>query len=208
MRLLLDGFFSGDRRGARLARSLAAVFAAVGLVMPFGAGAQLWGAPPPAVNSPAFAVRAPLPGQFGYQETIKYIDDGMKYVDPYSRFFVSAAGELCFYAPPVSPQTIYDDHHSTWCLYPQTVSRVEALWNGSGGISEVRLWCRHAYPQCARRLDFPNPLGTLRWAANSITLRMIPYREERAAIENLVFLMGGSPAPSGMSTGLPAPWRY
>src|ERR1700758_118436 len=64
-------------------------------------------APPPApVNSPAFAVRAPLPSQPGYLTTIKFIDDGMRYVDPLSLFYVSVAGELCFRTRPDYPTTI------------------------------------------------------------------------------------------------------
>jgi hypothetical protein len=51
---------------------------------------------PLAINSVAFEKRAPLPGQMGYIETIKYIDDGMKYIDPSSEFFISFNGDMCF----------------------------------------------------------------------------------------------------------------
>src|ERR1700680_3649505 len=51
---------------------------------------------PLAINSLAFEKRAPLPGQMGYLETIKYIDDGIKYIDPSGEFFVSYNGDMCF----------------------------------------------------------------------------------------------------------------
>jgi hypothetical protein len=59
-------------------------------------------------NSPAFARRDPLPGRPNYLQTIKYIDDGMRYVDPLTQFFVSPAGEMCFRTKPNYPQVIYE----------------------------------------------------------------------------------------------------
>ena len=44
------------------------------------------------IDSDAFAKRPPLPGQRGYLETIRFIDDGMKYIDHFAEFFVSFDG--------------------------------------------------------------------------------------------------------------------
>src|SRR5579875_1065900 len=55
-----------------------------------------WRPPPPMIDSPAFALRSPLPGHPGYLETIAYIDDGLKYVDSKRAFFVSRDGRMCF----------------------------------------------------------------------------------------------------------------
>src|SRR3954465_7487907 len=60
--------------------------------------------PLPATNSLTFAIRAPIPGKLGYLETIKFIDDGIRYIDPFSNFYVSAAGEICFHTPPSYPK--------------------------------------------------------------------------------------------------------
>src|SRR5437879_5024987 len=62
----------------------------------------------PAINSPAFAVRIPAPGRPGYLQTIKFVDDGMRYVDRDSQFFISPAGEMCFRIRPNYPEIIYD----------------------------------------------------------------------------------------------------
>lgn len=143
-------------------------------------------APPPApapINPPAFAVRAPLPGQPGYLLTIKFIDDGMRYVDPPSQFYVSAAGEMCFRTRPDYPTIIYENFYRDWCIFPQAVDRVEAVTNPT--FNEVRLWCMRAYPQCAHSLD-----GRI---ANSISAPTYEYRQERIALEHLVYMMGGNP---------------
>src|ERR1041385_5071606 len=76
--------------------------------------------PPPPINSPAFAVRAPLPGRPGYLETIKFIDDGVRYVDPVSHFYISAAGEMCFHTPPSYPK-IYTNARG---LFVRCISRL------------------------------------------------------------------------------------
>jgi hypothetical protein len=140
-------------------------------------------APPPApVNSPVFAVRAPLPGQPAYLTTIKFIDDGMRYVDPLSLFYVSPAGEMCFRTHPDYPTTIYENYYRDWCIFPQTVDRVEVVTNPT--INEVRVWCMRAYPQCAHS---PADGGF----ANYIVAPTLDYRQERVAVENLVYMMGG-----------------
>src|SRR5207244_3087668 len=100
-------------------------------------------------NSPAFARRGPLPGRPAYLLTIKYIDHGMRYVDPLTPLFFSPAGEMCFRTKPNYPQVIYATRYRTWCMYPQTVDHVEAVTNDITRINEVHLWCRLAYPQCA-----------------------------------------------------------
>ena len=143
---------------------------------------------PAPINSLAFARRDPLPGQPGYLQTVKYIDDGMRYLDPWSRFFISPAGEMCFRTRPNYPTIYYNTYYRIWCMYPQTVDRVEA---GAGAtFNEVRLWCMHAYPQCAHSFDE---------IANEISAATIDYRQERAALENLIYLMGGSARPSQSS---------
>ena len=150
-----------------------------------------WYAPalqPEPINSPAFARRSPLPGQLGYLQTIKYIDDGMRYVDPLGRFFISPAGEMCFRIIPNYPTIIYDSFYRDWCIFPQLVDRVDAATNPT--FNEVRLWCMRAYPQCA------HSLGETGRIANSISAATIDYRQERAALENLIYMMGGNARPS------------
>jgi hypothetical protein len=157
--------------------------------------------PPAGVNSPAFATRGPLPGRPDYLQTIKYIDDGMRYVDPLTQFFVSPVGELCFRTKPNYPQVIYETRYRTWCMYPQTVDRVEAVSNDITRINEVHLWCRRAYPQCAHGLTEPG------WIANSISASTLDYRKERDALEDLIDLMGGktrfTPPPGVAASGDP-----
>jgi hypothetical protein len=149
-------------------------------------------AQPVAISPLAFARREPLPGQPSYLQLIKYIDDGMRYIDPLSLFFISPAGEMCFRTRPNYPQIIYEAFHRDWCVYPQTVDRVEAAPN------VVRLWCMRAYPQCA------HSSGVTDWIANSISVETVDYQQERAALESLINVMGGnvrSTQPSGASDG-------
>lgn len=137
-------------------------------------------------NSPGFARRDPSPGRPNYLQTIRYIDDGMRYVDPLTQFFVSPVGELCFRTKPNYPQSIYETRYRVWCAPPQTVDRVEAVSNDITRINEVHLWCQRAYPQCAHSLTEPG------WIANSIAASTLDYRQERDALENLIYLMGGN----------------
>jgi hypothetical protein len=169
---------------AALFAALLAAFAPAtvhGQALPAG----FFAAPAPAapINSPVFAIRAPLPGQLGYLTTIKFIDDGMRYVDPLTQFYISPAGEMCFRTRPDYPTIIYDNFYRDWCIFPQTVDRVEAVTNPT--FNEVRLWCMRAYPQCARSL----PDGRI---GNSISAPTLDYRQERLALENLVHMMGGN----------------
>jgi hypothetical protein len=151
--------------------------------------------PPPPVNSLAFAIRAPLPGQPDYLQTIKYIDDGLRYVDPLSQFFISPAGEMCFRVKPDYPTVVYDAFYRDWCIVPQTVDRVEAVTNPS--LNQVRLWCLRAFPQCV------HTLGEVGRIASNVSAPTIDFRQERAALENLVQMMGGNPRfslPPGSET--------
>jgi hypothetical protein len=136
------------------------------------------------INSLAFARRDPLPGQPSYLQTVKYIDDGLRYIDPWSQFFISPAGEMCFRTRPYYPTIYYNNYYRIWCIYPQSVDRVEA---GTGfTFHEVRLWCMHAYPQCAHSFDE---------IADSISAPTIDYRQERDTLETLIYLMGGNVRP-------------
>jgi hypothetical protein len=166
-------------------------FGIIGIVAALAACAP----PPPApFNSLAFDRRPPLPQQLGYLETIKYIDDGARYIAPSAGFFISGTGEMCFLGsiiPGVTPELV-PQHY--WCISPLDVGMVDALENDTSYINEVRLWCRHASPQCAHKIAYPNPFDDAT-IANSITAETIPYRRERAAIEYLVYLMGGNVEP-------------
>jgi hypothetical protein len=138
----------------------------------------------PVINSPVFAVRIAAPSP-GYLQTIKFIDDGMRYIDRDSQFFISPAGEMCFRVRPNYPEVIYAATYRNWCIYPQIVDRVEAAANDVTGINEVRLWCIRSYPQCAHAADTG-------WVSNNISAATVDYLQERAAVEHLVYMMGGS----------------
>ncbi len=147
-------------------------------------------APSPPVDSPSFARRPPLPGQPGYLETIKYVADGVRYLSSGSTFFISSDGELCFQGLPDANMNPYAMPANYWCMSPTAVGSVDAVSNDVTYVDAVRLWCRHSAPQCAHKIGYPNMLDQS-WIANSITAEIIPYREQRAAIEHLIYLMGG-----------------
>jgi hypothetical protein len=149
------------------------------------------------INSLAFEKRVPLPGQPGYLETIKYIDDGMKSIDPSSEFFVSYDGDMCFRGLVNRQLATFETYTNYWCMNPQVVNNVDLLRDNITNINAVRLWCVHAAPQCARRLGYPNYLDTSPGIANSIWVEITPYQPERAALEHLVYLMGGSVRQAG-----------
>lgn len=165
-------------------------------------GAQLaWvpgGGEPAAVNSVAFAVRPPPPGRPNYLDTIRFIDNGVKYIDPYSEFFISFNGEMCFRGLVNHQHAEFENYQNYWCIYPAAVNNVEALENDVSYVNEVRLWCRHAAPQCARRYGYPNFLDESGWIANSVSAQIVPFKQERDAIVYLIYLMGG-----GAGTALP-----
>ena len=161
-------------------------------------GAQLASADgevePQAINSPAYAVRPPLPGRPGYLETIRYIDDGVKYIDPYAEFFISYDGQMCFRGLVNRQQAYFENYQNYWCMYPTAVNDVEALEDNISYVNTVRLWCVLQAPQCARRIGFPNYLDESGWIDNSITAQTRLFKEQRNAIAYLIYLMGGNAA--------------
>jgi hypothetical protein len=138
---------------------------------------------PPSINSPAFAKRGPLPGQPGYLSTIKYVDDGVRYVDPLSQFFVSPAGEMCFRTGLSAPTVYYQAFYRNWCIHPQFVDRVSVITQTE--LRAVELWCLRAYPQCAHALE----TGEI---ANRVFATTVDYQQERAALQHLIYMMGGN----------------
>lgn len=151
------------------------------------------GPDPSAINSIAFAKRPPPPGQPGYLETIRFIDDGVKYTDPHAEFFVSFDGQLCFRGLVNHQQAEFENYQNYWCLAPAAVNHVDAIENDISYVNGVRLWCRHAAPQCARRIGYPNFLDESGTVSNSISAQIVPYKQERDAIYHLIYLMGGEP---------------
>jgi hypothetical protein len=152
-----------------------------------------------AINSVAFARRSPLPGQPGYLDTIRHIDNGVKYIDPYAEFFVSFDGLMCFRGLVNRQHTLFESYQNYWCMDPLAVNNVEALENNISYVNTVRLWCAVDAPQCARRFGQPNFLDESGWIGNSITAQTLPFREQRTSVEYLIYLMGGNirfPGPS------------
>src|SRR6516225_4952034 len=150
---------------------------------------------PEAINSPAFAVRPPPPGRPSYLDTIRYIDNGVKYIDPFAEFFVSFDGQMCFRGLVNRQEAYFENYQNYWCMYPTAVSNVEALENNISYVDTVRLWCVLEAPQCARRVGFANFLDDSfldisGWIGNSIAAQIRPFREQRDAIAYLVYLMG------------------
>ena len=145
--------------------------------------------PPPPINSPAFVIRAPLPGRPGYLAIIKFVDDGVRYVDPLSHFYISGAGEMCFHTPPSYPKIYINAYYKDWCIHPYVVDRVSVIELASGSHG-VEMWCRRAYPACAHSLE----TGEI---ANRVFAASIDYQQERRALQHLVFMMGGSVPLSG-----------
>jgi hypothetical protein len=172
----------GDARGSWLPVLLITTLTPTDCQAQFGHVAVL-----PPINSGVFAARPPAAGMLNYLQSIKFIDDSIRYKDPYGQFFVSSVGEMCFRIWPNSPSSIYEAHYSYWCVYPQFVGRVES----SPSVNAVVLWCKHAYPQCIYRdapfspLDYSNPI------ANSLVVQTVTYWQTRNALEHLIYLMGG-----------------
>lgn len=81
-------------------------------------------ADPQAINSAAFDLRPPLPGRPGYLETIKYIDDGVKYIDGFAEFFISYDGQLCFRGLVNRDQAFFENYQNYWCMPPTAVNSV------------------------------------------------------------------------------------
>src|SRR5262249_44404767 len=82
-----------------------------------------------AINSVAFATRPPLPGRPGYLDTIRFIDNGVKYIDQYAEFFVSFDGQICFRGLVNRQQAMFENYQNYWCMSPTAVNNVEALEN-------------------------------------------------------------------------------
>jgi hypothetical protein len=160
-----------------------------------------------AINSTAYAVRPPPPGQPGYLETIRFINDGVKYVDPYSEFFISYNGQMCFRGLVNHHQAEFEHYQNYWCIPPTAVNNVDAIENDVSYVNEVRLWCRHAAPQCARQYGYPNFLEESPPYGNSISAQTVPFLGQRDAISYLVYLMGGNVASAEPLAGptLPVP---
>ena len=133
-------------------------------------------------NDPVFAQRAPPAGRPTYLETIKYIDDGVKYADRTAAFFVSPDGRMCFRGLLNAERTNLDQFYRTdWCLAPTAVSLVDSLRTG-----ELNLFCKHSDPQCIREIGYRDR-GT-----NTALIYIVPSDQEKTAIEHLIYLMGGS----------------
>ncbi len=149
-------------------------------------------ADPAAVNSVAFAKRAPPLGRPSYLETIGYIDNGVKYIDRYAEFFISFDGELCFRGLVNRQKELFENYQNYWCMYPTAVDNVEAIENNVSYVNTVRLWCALEAPQCARQFGYSNFLDESDTIGNSISAQTRPFRDQRAAIEYLIYLMGGN----------------
>lgn len=160
--------------------------------------------PPPPIDSPLFLKRSSLPGQLSYLDTIKFIDNSVRYIDPSAQFFVSPDGEMCFRGLVNRQQVQFETYSNFWCISPFAVSNVDALENNVSFVNEVRLWCRHADPQCAHRVGSPDFLDTSPDIANSILVQVTPFRPTRAAVEHLVYLMGGDARDTWLSRRTPA----
>jgi hypothetical protein len=168
---------------------LALLLLAGTILSPRPAGAHwLWFGfrrPPPPVNSPAFVLRPPPPGRPGYLATIGYIDDGLKYVDPESGFFVSSDGRMCFVGALNVQRTVFQIRRFPWCAAPTALAAVEVVENDITYVPQLRLWCRHAAPECFQER------GRFYRRADSIAVEIIPSQREKTALEYLVYLMGG-----------------
>jgi hypothetical protein len=134
------------------------------------------------INNPALAQRAPIVGHPSYAETIKYIDDGLRYVDPRAGFFVSPDGRMCFHGVFTTLQNNLDDlYRSPWCLLPTAVNRIYSISNDRIGLS-----CKHADPQCIHEV------GNFYRVTSTAHIYIVPSNQEKSAIEYLIYLMGGN----------------
>jgi hypothetical protein len=99
---------------------------------------------------------------------------------------------MCFRGLVNRQQAFFENYQNYWCMYPTAVNNVEALENDVSYVNTVRLWCVLGAPQCARRIGIPNFLDDSSWLGNSITAQTRPFREQRNAIQYLIYLMGGN----------------
>jgi hypothetical protein len=72
-------------------------------------------------------------------------------------------------------------YKTDWCLPPTSVNEVDSIRTG-----QVNLSCKHADPQCIREIGFRDR------ATNTVTIRTVPSDQEKAAVEYLIYLMGGN----------------
>jgi hypothetical protein len=137
---------------------------------------------PQYANNPAFARRAPPAGRPSYLETVKYVDDGMRYADPTTAFFVSSDGRMCFRGVLNAERTNLEYFYkSDWCLPPTSVYRVDSIRTG-----EVSLICKHADPRCVREIGYRDR------GSNTVAIHVVPSDQEKVAVEHLIYLMGGN----------------
>ena len=167
-----------------------------------GQGCAYIQAPAP-INSPVFVRRPPPPGGPGYLQTIKYINDGLQYLEPWAGFEVSPHGDLCFRGATEVTVRRLANYRDFWCMPPTAVANVEALDDDVTHVPAVRLWCRHSAPYCAWRADSVggSPINIAYGWSDTITFQAIPYKREKAAIEYLIGMMGGALQPT-LTSGL------
>lgn len=175
------------RPANRFLRALLLLLAGLGApASPAGAHWLWFGRRPAApVNSPLFAVRAPPPGRPGYLATIGYINDGLKYVDAQTAFFVSDYGRMCFVGVLNVQRTTFERRQFPWCVAPTALADVEVVENDTTYVPQLRLWCRHAAPQCFQES------GRFYRRSDSISVEILPAQGERNALAYLIYLMGG-----------------
>jgi hypothetical protein len=102
---------------------------------------------PAAINSDAFAKRQPLPGQLGYLETIRFINSGMKYIDPFAEFFISPDGYMCFRGLVNRQMLEFENYQNYWCMNPAFVNNVEDLQNSTTSDRVAELFGREPMDQ-------------------------------------------------------------
>ncbi len=122
---------------------------------------------PAPINSLAFARRDPLPGRPSYLETIKYIDDGVRYIDALSQFFihprvrcVSALGPITRKYIIIPIIDIGASIHNLWTVY-RCLRLKPASWGSSCGVC-VRTRNAHTVSKRARsRTGYPHQLSII-----------------------------------------------
>jgi hypothetical protein len=175
--------FAAEFNGARMNLQLLGRFMSIaGLAALSAACTPL----PQYSNAPIFAHREPPVGRPTYSEVIKYIDDGVRYVNPTAAFFISPDGRMCFLGvldfrqPPL--EALISNHN--WCLPPTAVGRVDSFVSSTH--EQISLVCKHSDPQCVRDIGYWNP------GLNAVNVDIVAANQEKSAVENLIYLMGGN----------------
>lgn len=140
------------------------------------------------VNAPVSWWTLPIaPAIATYVQTIRFIDDGIRYADAEAAFFVSPDSRMCFRKPLNLGRTIFDElTPSDWCLFPTAIGSVVTIPSLVTGEEDLQISCGHWAPQCVRELGY--------WReANVITMKVYRPQEEKAAVAHLIYLMGGYP---------------